>query len=132
MTDQILLLLVLLALKHFIADGPLQTAYQYENKGRLDHPGGILHAGIHGALTTLCVMTVDPTMSLILGCLDFSVHFYIDYFKVNLTKSYGWSKQVDCDGRKRIQVTSDWYFYALILDQSLHFMTYAVIARIAG
>ena len=37
----------LLFLKHFLGDGPLQTSWQVRNKGRLGHPAGLTHAGIH-------------------------------------------------------------------------------------
>ena len=39
------IILLLLALKHFIADALLQRPYQYLNKGIYGHPGGIVHAG---------------------------------------------------------------------------------------
>ena len=39
---------VLFEAKHFLCDFVLQSAYQYRNKGIYGHPGGILHAGLHG------------------------------------------------------------------------------------
>ena len=47
MTDPfaaLLAVLVVLQIKHFICDYPLQTAYQLRNKGTYGHPGGIIHA----------------------------------------------------------------------------------------
>src|SRR3970040_1352534 len=60
--------LVLLALaavavlmfKHAVADFYLQTSYQYLNKGKYGHPGGIIHAGIHAALTPLVYLVLLP------------------------------------------------------------------------
>ena len=46
--------MVLLQMKHFAVDFLLQTRYQWENKGTYLHPGGLLHAGLHG-LGTLAV-----------------------------------------------------------------------------
>jgi hypothetical protein len=44
--------------KHAVADFYLQTAYQYSNKGKYGHPGGIIHAGIHAALTPLVCLAL--------------------------------------------------------------------------
>jgi hypothetical protein len=41
-------------IKHFVADGILQTNYQYANKGKWGHPGGLIHAGNHGLFTFPC------------------------------------------------------------------------------
>lgn len=46
--NDIILMIALLFTKHFIIDFPLQTKYQWSNKGIYGHPGGILHAGLHG------------------------------------------------------------------------------------
>ena len=47
MIDGMLLGLAYLMAKHALADFFLQTKYQWANKGRYGHPGGLLHAAIH-------------------------------------------------------------------------------------
>jgi hypothetical protein len=49
---------VVLMSKHAVADFYLQTPYQYLNKGKYGHPGGIIHAGIHVALTPLVCLAL--------------------------------------------------------------------------
>ena len=55
-----------LLLKHMVADFFLQTPFQYLNKGTYGHPGGLLHSGIHVALTPLVYLVIAP-MSLLLA-----------------------------------------------------------------
>src|SRR5262245_47086258 len=56
----ILAAVAILLFKHAIADFYLQSAYQYSNKGKYGHPGGILHAAIHVALTPLVYLVLLP------------------------------------------------------------------------
>ena len=53
-------ILVILEIKHFICDYPLQTLYQLRNKGTYLHPGGIIHSGIHALFTTAAFLVVAP------------------------------------------------------------------------
>ena len=129
-TPKILLWVGLLfAFKHFVADGPLQREYQYKNKGNLGHPGGYLHAGIHGVATAIIMF---PFGLWWLGAIEAVVHFVIDWGKVNLTAKYGWSGVFEDPTTKRkcLQVYSDFYFWALMADQCLHFATYLVLLYI--
>lgn len=127
---------LLLCLKHFIADGPLQYPYMYLNKGKFGHPGGIAHAGVHGALTTgvLLMAGVDQKWGWI-GVVDAIVHYFIDLVKVKMTAKYKWfefvpGSAVEPTTTSYLKITSDWYFYALIADQCLHFATYVVILAV--
>ncbi|MEM8627419.1 MAG: DUF3307 domain-containing protein, partial [Pseudomonadota bacterium] len=54
-----LIALVVLFLKHMLADFFFQTRYQHQNKGIYGHPGGLLHAGIHTVMS-LPVFVVLP------------------------------------------------------------------------
>jgi hypothetical protein len=109
------LLLVLLALqfKHFIVDFLLQTRYQWSNKGTYGHPGGILHAGLHGVGTYLCVALVTrPDIALGLALVDWLVHYHIDWAKMQLNSRLGLTP-------------ADSRFWVLLgLDQLLHQLTY--------
>ena len=140
MNTTILIVGLLLALKHFTCDGPLQFPYQYLNKGKLGHPGGLLHAGIHALFTfmVLIAVMVDPGLATALALFDGLMHYIIDYAKTNLTKKE-WAERLTGYDRAQDRITpvgllvkSDWYFYALVLDQSLHFACYAVILAVVA
>ena len=120
MDNQLLICGLLLAFKHFWLDGPLQTPYQYKNKGTFGHPGGLLHAGLHGAATA---MIFAPVGLWWFGIVDAVVHYFVDLSKVKLTAKYLWA-YYDADS---LRITSDWYFYALMADQCLHFSTYIML-----
>lgn len=134
-----LTLLGLLTIKHFIADFPLQTAYQYTNKGKYGHPGGILHAGIHAIFTVVCVVVtmyffgapnLPHTISILFGSamIDFLVHYHCDWAKVRLTHHFGWASMgVDDNGRKCLRIYDNKYFIALGADQLVHGLTYVGI-----
>lgn len=135
MTAGIALVLgLLLALKHFVIDGPLQTAYMYLNKGKLNHPGGYVHAGLHGLFTGFIMSAVGLWW---LGIVDAVIHFFVDWAKVNLTQKYKWSgmfRPAACqdDQTPHLAIYSDFYFYALIADQCLHFATYVGLIYLAS
>ena len=98
--------------KHFVCDFLLQRAYQYMNKGIYGHPGGVLHAGVHAAGTlVVCVLFGLP---LWFAIADAVIHYHIDWVKVNVTKRYGWKAD-----------NSEYFWYAMGLDQTLHYLTYA-------
>lgn len=119
-----LLVGTLLALKHFVMDGPLQTPYQYLNKGNFKHFGGYLHAGLHGVATAAIFAFFGFWW---LGLVDFVIHYCVDFGKVNLTKKYKWSGMTD----KGLLITSNSYFIALMADQCLHFSTYILLIFLA-
>lgn len=118
MTDKIMItLLILLQLKHFICDFPLQKPYQYLNKGTYGHLGGILHSFIHGIATWLILgfFTDENNSYLVplLSILEAVIHYHIDWAKVKINKRYGWK----CD-------SSEKFWYLLGFDQLLHQLTY--------
>jgi len=114
-------------LKHFIVDFPLQVAFMYKNKGTLWHPGGLLHARQHGIGTALVLTlfeflssgTFSPFLILGLGLLDFVIHYFIDFAKMNLNRIKGWGP-----------TTHEEFWWLLGLDQLLHYLTYAGIIAI--
>lgn len=113
----ILLLIGALLTKHFICDFPLQTHYQYMNKGYYGHLGGILHASIH-AVGTLCVFYffVPLKMAILFAIIDGLVHYHIDWSKANLNRYF--------------QLTPDnghGYWVLFGFDQWLHQMTYILL-----
>jgi hypothetical protein len=121
--------LVLLALaavavlmfKHAVADFYLQTAYQYLNKGKYGHPGGLIHAGIHTALTPLVYLVLLPGSLIVAGAIavgEFLLHYHIDWLKEQVTQGNRWTAQ------------DPGFWYALGADQLLHGLTYLAIVAL--
>lgn len=110
-----IILLILLQIKHFICDFPLQNSYQYLNKGIYGHRGGILHSFIHATISTL-ILTFFTPYALILGIFEGIIHYHIDWAKVKINKYYGWK----CDNSEK-------FWYLLGLDQLFHQLTYILI-----
>ncbi len=121
----IFLLLVLFQVKHFICDGPLQTADMVREKGHYGRPLGILHAAIHGA-GTLCTLLVAglvsgvaPMLAVKLALLDFVIHYHVDFSKERIVRSVGWT------------TTQAPFWWALSADQMMHQLTYLLLTYIA-
>lgn len=117
----VLAAIAVLMLKHTAADFFLQTPYQYCNKGIYGHPGGLLHAGIHVALTPLVYLVLAPaSLLLALGIAlgEFAVHYHIDWIKEQVTKGNGLTPQ------------TAGYWHTLGVDQLLHGLTYVAIVAV--
>lgn len=108
-----LILIGLLFSKHFIVDFPLQHKYQWSNKGTYGHPGGLLHASLHGLATMLCFWWYAPLACIWLGLVDAFIHYHIDWAKMNLNAKMGWGPN-----------THEQFWWLLGLDQFLHALTY--------
>jgi hypothetical protein len=104
--------LTLLTIKHFIVDFPLQQKYMYSNKGTYGHPGGLLHALLHGVGTWICLIPFTK-IALILATVDLLVHYHIDWAKMNLNEKLGWGP-----------TTHEQFWWLLGFDQFLHTLTY--------
>ena len=111
------LILVLLFTKHFIVDFPLQTPYQYQNKGSYGHPGGLLHSIQHGLGTYAILMWITP-LAYLFAIADFIVHYHIDWAKVKLTNHF------------QLTPENPRFWTLLGLDQYLHAMTYIIMVSL--
>ena len=95
--------------KHFLADFPLQPPYQWMNKGTYGHPGGLLHAAIHGAFTlAICQYFHLP---LWLAGADAVIHYHVDWAKMQFT----------------YKPDNKYFWWLLGIDQMLHYLTYVWI-----
>jgi hypothetical protein len=108
-------LLLGLFTKHFVVDFPLQTKFQWSNKGTYGHPGGLLHAGLHAIGTQLVIYMIfdDMMLSTIIGFADAVIHYHIDWAKMNLNARYQLGP-----------TTSEKFWWLVGLDQYLHALTY--------
>ena len=120
MTEQVQLVLaalLILQVKHFIADFVLQTPYQFLNKGKYGHPGGAIHAGIHALGTTVAFLAIKPSLALgaaiVIG--EFIAHYHIDWLKERTVKVNQWV----------FPQSEFWWTFGA--DQALHQVTYVVI-----
>ena len=123
MSSQVLLVfaaLLVLQVKHFVADFVLQTPYQYLNKGIYGHPGGLIHAGIHVVGTMLTFLVIVPSLPVAAAILagEFIAHYHIDWLKEGTVKRQQWQFP---------QAEFWWTFGA---DQALHQVTYLVIVAV--
>ena len=110
-----------LFIKHFICDFPLQAfPWIYRNKGTYLHPGGIVHAGLHGIGTLLVLAPFVGSAALIYATIDLLVHYHIDWAKMNLTRHYDLKPE-----------TSERFWLLLGFDQLLHHLTYFAIVYYA-
>jgi Protein of unknown function (DUF3307) len=117
----VLAAVAVLMIKHTAADFFLQTPYQYCNKGIYGHPGGLLHAGIHVALTPLVYLVIAPASLLLAAGIavgEFIVHYNIDWTKEQITRRAGFTPQTPR------------FWHALGIDQLLHGLTYIVIVGV--
>ncbi|HZP20125.1 MAG TPA: DUF3307 domain-containing protein [Bauldia sp.] len=123
MNDPVLAVLtafVVLQVKHFLCDYPLQTGYQLRNKSTYGHPGGLLHSGIHavGTLPVFLVITPPLAWGVAIFVGEFLLHYHIDWAKGNIIRKIG-------------STASDRSFWwAIGFDQLLHHLTYVAIAAI--
>lgn len=127
-------LLFLLIVKHFIVDFPLQVwPYQYANKDKYGHPGGLLHAFLHfigtfavvsglflfvtrGAPHTLVTYGAIAYIAAYVAAFDSVVHYHIDWAKMKVQKQKGWTAN-----------THPEFWILLGVDQLLHSLTYLLI-----
>jgi len=116
----VLFVLVVLEVKHFIFDYPLQTAYQLKNKATYGHPGGLLHAGLHMIGSTAAFLVVAPPLGVALAIMggEFVAHYHIDWAKGQFTRRSG------------LTTNDSVYWWAIGADQLLHHLTYLAIAAV--
>ena len=119
-----LYVLGLLFVKHFIVDFPMQQPYQWMNKGTYGHPGGLLHAGLHGLGTFVCFVAflISWQWAVLCAVVDAVIHYHVDWAKMNINKRYGW------------QADKHEQFWVLLgADQLAHSLTYVgLVAWMAG
>lgn len=112
--------IVILEVKHFIFDYPLQTTYQLDNKGTYGHPGGFVHAGLHALGTSTAFLVVTPPLwigaAILIG--EFVVHYHIDWTKDHFMRWTG------------MKVNDRGFWWAIGADQLLHHLTYVAIAAV--
>jgi hypothetical protein len=114
---EIIYLLALFGIKHFLADFLWQFPYMVRDKGHYGSPGGMTHAALHGLLTFFVVIGFVRTEDAVtIALIDSAVHYHIDWAKTNLSLGLG------------IEDHRFWVWFGL--DQTLHYLTYIAIIAI--
>lgn len=120
MINEPLLLLesyALLQIKHYLCDFLFQLKYQRRHKGTFLHPGGLVHAGLHGIGSIPAMLLLAPPIWLmgVLMAGEFVVHYALDWTKEQAVKTY--------------TLTTEHYTFwqALGLDQMAHHLTYGAM-----
>lgn len=117
MVTSVLLLLILLQIKHWYVDFVNQSMEEVAGKAIYGNWKGIYHSAKHGIGTTICLLLITGytywAYALILGILDFVIHYHVDWTKMNY-------------GNRDIQNPLFWNH--LGLDQMAHQVTYIGIA----
>ncbi len=120
-TAAVLVALSILLVKHFVCDFVLQTPYVIRGKGIYGHPGGLIHAGLHG-IGTLPVFLIYPAPAGLAAGIVFAemlVHYHIDWLKERIVRAKGWTSLAGTP-----------FWIALGVDQLLHQLTYVAIVAV--
>lgn len=118
-----LLTWALIQVKHLIVDWMWQPPYEFMNKGTYGHWGGIRHALKNAIGTGLCLYLgflgmLSPEKAFALGCLDFVIHYHVDWTKMNLNRHCHLCPQTEK------------FWWLLGADQFAHQMTYLVLVAL--
>ena len=123
MEHMLLLLLIILVIKHWLADFPLQTEYMLNKSAKEGWAIPLLdHALVHGFMSTVIFMLFSTWwFGLLIGILDTMLHFIIDRLKGSPTIKEMYEpwllRTFKTDSNKIFWVT-------LGLDQALHYLSY--------
>jgi hypothetical protein len=116
MITLIFIVLILLQIKHWYIDFVNQTEEEVQYKGTYLDWRGVKHSLKHGIATAAIFFVFIPIeWSLIIGALDFLLHYHIDYCKIRY-------------GNRDIKTPQFWS--QLGLDQMAHQITYLGLVSI--
>ena len=81
-----LIVLLLLQIKHFVADFVLQTERMVAEKGTYGAKYGIYHSLVQALGTMIAFGWMHPILGVATGFLDFLAHYHIDWLKMNINR----------------------------------------------
>lgn len=116
MIEAALLLLILLQVKHWYIDFVDQDMEEVNHKGIYWHWTGMKHSVKQGLGTYICVAAIAGAefwiFALIVGFIDFVIHYNIDWAKMN------WGNR---------DITTPQFWNHLGMDQMAHQITYILL-----
>lgn len=106
---EIFLILILLQIKHFVCDYPLQNTYmlQKANKEKWIYPL-VLHSLVHSIGTFIVFIWFNSKFAICFALLDFIFHFIVDRLKASPNIGNRWG------------IDKPYFWWALGLDQMAH------------
>jgi hypothetical protein len=121
MFNSIYALLSLLFLKHWYIDFVNQSDEEIAGKGTYGQAHGVMHSIKHGVATFIIFMVFTGGFepSVILGFIDFVLHYHIDWVKMNINRRWGYT----------IENPKFWMW--LGADQLAHQLTYIMLVWLA-
>ena len=121
MFDSIFILLALLFVKHWYIDFVNQSMEEVHGKGIYGNAHGLMHSIKHGVATFLIFLafTWDFPYSVVIGYIDFALHYHIDWAKININKRWNYT------------VENPKFWAWLGADQLAHSLTYLGLVWIA-
>ena len=95
MFDSIFILLALLFIKHWYIDFVNQSMEEVVGKGIYGNAHGVMHSIKHGVATFLIfwLFMGDWPISIVIGVIDFALHYHIDWAKININKKYNYTAE---------------------------------------
>lgn len=95
MFDSIYIIFVALFVKHWYIDFVNQSMEEVVGKGIYGNAHGVMHSIKHGVATFLIFwffMGAWP-LAIIVGFIDFVLHYHIDWAKININKRYNYTAE---------------------------------------
>jgi|688.fasta_scaffold24683_5 hypothetical protein len=115
-----ILLLLCLNVKHFFIDYAWQTDKQINEKHQYLKLSGIEHSAFHAIFTYLILIHfIDIETAIILGMIDFFLHYHIDWAKMYIITKYDYTPYD----------RPFWIWQGF--DQFLHQLTYILITAVS-
>jgi hypothetical protein len=114
MFDSLFVLFALLFIKHWYIDFVNQSEAEVHGKGIYGEAHGLMHSIKHGLATAVIfgLFVFDFKIAIIIGFIDFALHYHIDYCKMRF-------------GNRDIKTKAFWA--QLGLDQLAHYFTYLLL-----
>lgn len=120
MFDSIYVIFILLFVKHWYIDFVNQSMEEVVGKGIYGNAHGLMHSIKHGVATFLIFwwFLSNWPLAVIVGFIDFFLHYHIDWTKININKKYNYTPE------------NPKFWWWLGADQLAHQLTYIFLVWI--
>ena len=120
MFDSIYVIFILLFVKHWYIDFVNQSMEEVVGKGIYGNAHGLMHSIKHGVATLLIFwwFLSNWPLAVIVGFIDFFLHYHIDWTKININKKYNYTPE------------NPKFWWWLGADQLAHQLTYIFLVWI--
>jgi Protein of unknown function (DUF3307) len=121
MFNSLYILLALLFVKHWYIDFVNQSMEEVNGKGIYGNAHGVMHSLKHGVATFLIfwLYVMDFEYAIIIGFVDFVLHYHIDWTKININKRWNYTAE------------NPKFWAWLGADQLAHSLTYLLLVWMA-